>query len=241
MSQNLTIRANFRTAETLPTIEIQYRDLWKLAVFFDSIGLPVSEWYPPADTEEHSLLNAAFDVKGPTTAALALAKADKSNQASDLRDMGVWNGMEGIGGMAFTVMFVAMGTPSFFNLSENGISAFKKYENIVALIRVLVETWKPMLITVSPEGYDEYEVFPDRPGAGWMIYLPLQITASQLPEAALLIPIVHDDKTQGTIVVSTTECFQTSNPEHVRRANAIETRLVDQDLLPTMIEFFGRY
>jgi hypothetical protein len=48
------------------------------------------------------------------------------------------------------------------------------------------------------------------------------------------VPVLGADKKQtGTIIVSVTdEPFSDQKPEHVKIANAIEIRLVDQDLLP---------
>ena len=77
-------------------------------------------------------------------------------------------------------------------------------------------------------------VFPGRPGAGWMLYLPKVLTVSQVPEAEALVPMPEPGKNQtGTIIVSVTEAaFSDRDAEHVRIANKIEVRLVDQDLLP---------
>lgn len=81
-------------------------------------------------------------------------------------------------------------------------------------------------------------VFKDRPGVGWMLYLPQVLTVQQVPEARALVPVMGKDakgkdKQLGTIIVSVTdEPFSDENPEHVKIANAIEIRLVDQDLLP---------
>jgi len=71
-----------------------------------------------------------------------------------------------------------------------------------------------------------------------MIYLPQVLTVQQIPEAPVLVPVMgKDEKAKdiqvGTIVVSVTDKpFSDENPEHVKIANAIEIRLVDQDLLP---------
>jgi hypothetical protein len=71
-----------------------------------------------------------------------------------------------------------------------------------------------------------------------MLYLPRVLTAQQVPEARALVPVMGKnakgkDEQQGTIIVSVTdEPFSDENPDHVRIANAIEIRLVDQDLLP---------
>jgi GTP-sensing pleiotropic transcriptional regulator CodY len=59
----------------------------------------------------------------------------------------------------------------------------------------------------------------------------------QVPEARDLIPVMDGKKRIGTLIVSVVdEPFSASNPEHVKIANAIEERLVDQDLLPLFTE-----
>jgi hypothetical protein len=68
-----------------------------------------------------------------------------------------------------------------------------------------------------------------------MLYLPEVLTAQEVPEAGALIPVLDEKKKKqtGTIIVSVAdEPFSSDNPEHVKIANKIEVRLVDQDLLP---------
>jgi hypothetical protein len=67
-----------------------------------------------------------------------------------------------------------------------------------------------------------------------MIYLPKVLTTQQVPEARMLVPVKGTGKQQlGTIIVSVTdEPFSIDNPAHLKIANDIEVRLVDQDLLP---------
>lgn len=239
----LNVTSNFRIADPLPSIEDQYTDLWKLAKFLQTLGLPLTEWFPPADTEANSLLNAAFTETGPSDAAIAMAKADKENFTYDFRNLGVWNGKEGKGGIAFTATYDTGIIPSFFDFSSGDIDALQDTRNIVKLAQIIVSLWKPMLIQIAPAGYLEKSVFPDRPGAGWMLYLPFKIDSQQVPEAAQVIKIMDDAGKQqlGTLLVTVEETFDVENEEHIRRANAIETRLVDQDLLPTNAQFVERF
>jgi hypothetical protein len=76
-----------------------------------------------------------------------------------------------------------------------------------------------------------------------MLYLPFTINGQQLPEAAEIIPVMDEKgkKQRGSLIVTVTEIFDTKNREHVKRANAVETRLVDQDLLPRMSDFVGKF
>jgi hypothetical protein len=70
-----------------------------------------------------------------------------------------------------------------------------------------------------------------------MLYLPKVLTVQQVPEAGALIPVMDGKKQRGTVVVSVAdEPFSSDNPEHVKIANQIEVRLVDQDLLPRYSE-----
>lgn len=243
MSLRLNINANFRVGAELPSLEAQYRDLWRLALFLETIGLPLSDWCPPADTPENARLNAAFDARGPTTAALALAGADKENRRSDLRTLGVWNGKEDAGGIVLTTLYNTSRIPSNLHLTQENVASLNGCDTITQLVFALVEIWRPMLVKVTPGGYDEHMIFQDRPPVGWMIYLPFEVTAMQVPEAAKIIPFVDHKKklVNGTLIVSTLDVFDVKNTEHIERANAIETRLVDQDLLPTLREFLTKY
>lgn len=243
MSLYLTISANFRTGIALPSIDDQYNDLWKLAKFLETVGFPLDEWFPPAATPAASLLNQAFSATGPSSAALSMSKADKANAASDLRIMGVWNGKEDSGGAAYTTTYNTSRIPSNLDFSAQDAGAFYDYRNVVKFIQSAIGLWNPMLVKVAPGGYGEKSIFPDRPPVGWMIYLPFEVSTRQVPEAAQVMPIMAADgkEYQGTLIVTTTDTFDVDNPEHIKKANAIETRLVDQDLLPTLREFVTKF
>ena len=243
MNKILDISANFRTGTTLPSIEEQYADLWEMAKFLDTLGISLTEWFPPADTEANSLLNPAFNKTGPSPAAIAMAKADKDNLAHDLRTLGVWNGKEDEGGIVYTTTYNTGPIPSFLSFNAEEVKSLLDYRNLINLLQFIIGKWEPMLIQVTPDEYDSLTVFNDRPGAGWMLYLPFAINAQQLPEAAEIIAITDEKskKRHGTVIVTVKDIFDTKNQEHVRRANAIETRLVDQDLLPRMSDFVAKF
>ncbi|KVD72932.1 hypothetical protein WI89_13730 [Burkholderia ubonensis] len=95
------------------------------------------------------------------------------------------------------------------------------------------------MITAAPDGYQEKQAFDDRPGVGWMLYLPFELTAQQIPEAQELIPVhsVDGKKRLGTIVVSIKdEVFSVDNEEHLTVAHNIESRLISMDLLPLLTD-----
>ena len=233
----LTLSANFwPRAMSLPSIEEQYTDLWRFAKVLQSIGIPLHEWHPPADTPASSLLNPSFDERGATPAALAMAKADKGNYGVN-RNLGAWNGIDEEGGMAFTTMLSEGPFPGRLNFSASNIEPLRTYRNVLTVVQAVLEMWAPVMVLVGPYAYKEKKVFKDRPPVAWMVYLPLKIETHHAPEAAALLPILDTDKQKGTLVVSTMETFDAENKEHVKRANDIEIRLADQDLLPRFADF----
>lgn len=121
-----------------------------------------------------------------------------------------------------------------FELQSKGIPARAHYDAMLSFVKGLLDIWAPASIEVGPYKYfSMQQVFPNKPGAGWKLYLPLKITAKQLPEAHELVSVMDCRKQRGTIVVSVAdEAFSAENPEHVEVANAIEVRLADQGLLP---------
>lgn len=235
----LDITANFRPpGGRLPTIEEQYIDLWRFAKELEEVGIPLDEWYPPAKTKAGSVLNLAFGDTGPTSAALAMATADKVNHAPDTRGLGVWNGHDVEGGMSFSTLLSVGHIPASLDFGSCEIEALRSYSNVVRLVRAILEIWSPLLIQVGLPAYSHRQVFKDRPAVSWMVYLPLVIKTENAPEASELIAVFDQDKKQkGTIVVSVAETFDVANPEHVKRANDIEVRLADQDLLPRLMDF----
>ncbi len=107
-------------------------------------------------------------------------------------------------------------------------------QTVQALVSSIVRVFTPAVIEVSPLGYAGKQVFKDKPGVGWMLYLPEVLSAREVPEAHALIPVPEAGKKQiGTIVISVANAeFSVEDPQHVEIANRIEIRLVDQDLLP---------
>ncbi|ARK80148.1 hypothetical protein BOC40_06715 [Burkholderia pseudomallei] len=222
---------------SLPSEEEQLRDLWKVALLLEPCGLPLTKWYPPADTPENSLLNEAFDANGPTTAALAVLRAqEQTDSVGGLRITGVWNGKEDDGAAVMTSsLSVLEGNPiCSFKLGTKGVEALHNREQALTVLKGLLAIWPALAMEFGPYKYfSMQQVFPNKPGAGWMLYLPREIEATQLPEAHELVPVMEGRTQKGTIIVSVAdEAFSADNPEHVKVANAIEVRLADQGLLP---------
>jgi hypothetical protein len=234
---NLNLQLTFRLQRSeLPSIEEQYRWLWRFACSLQKAGLPLDNWYPAASTPAASLLNRAFDTAGPTTAAIAMANADADTYPG-VRGLGAWNGVEGPGGIVITDLVSVAGL-STFELESEGIAGLLSQEILADIIVDATNIWPASSIQAGPYKYfAKQQVFEKRPGAGWMLYLPHVITTTQLPEARDLIPVMEGKRQKGTIIVSVIdEPFSADNPEHVKIANSIEVRLVDQDLLPLFTE-----
>ena len=190
-----------------------------------------SSWYLGGDSKEEALMYEAFDEQGVTTAAYAVLKTRNAG-AETATDIGLWNGRDGAKSAGMGYLLGAEGRPCTVNLRPR-VEPDLRAEDISNTLKKAVEIWAPGVITAHPPSYAFKKVFKDRPGVGWMLYLPEILTVQQVPEAGALILIGDKKKPSGTIIVSVTdERFSDQNPEHVRIANKIEVRLVDQDLLP---------
>ncbi len=122
-----------------------------------------------------------------------------------------------------------------FSIEYNGKHRFTTSQELISMLELIVQILRPNVISISST--KSTNVFPDRLGVNWMIYLPSVFTAQQIPEARALVPVMSNEKKPvrlGTIVVSVLdELFSDDNPGHVKIAHDIETRMVSEDLLPT--------
>ena len=235
----MVIFLSFRLQEAiLPCREEHLGVLWRTAQLFEPFGLPIEHWYPPASTRKKSLAHPAFDRNGPTLAALQILQSrDEKDGMTNYRRTGVWSGKEKGRSGAFSISFSAdPDLPTCLLYAQfQDVESLHNVRNMQRLIFGLLELW-PLAVDIEVGPlmyYTDHRVFPKRPGAGWMLYLPQPIANKQLPEAAELVPVMEGDKQKGTIIVSVSDnVFSVDNPEHVKIANAIEIRLADQDLLP---------
>ncbi|PQZ54390.1 hypothetical protein CQ050_30145 [Achromobacter sp. MYb9] len=147
----------------------------------------------------------------------------------------IWNGaQERDEGISVSIQVGSGFFPNSLDVETMNDAFFGTVEKMAAVTEVIVDVLQPQYVSVQPQAYATRKVFDDKPGVGWMLYLPQVITAQQVPEAQALIPVPAAGKKQtGTIIVSVAdEVFSLDNPRHVESANHIEMRLVDQDLLP---------
>lgn len=236
---NLVIKFAFVSAlDTLPGATEHLSILWKVALLLDSIGMPLEDWCPPADTPEDSRRIQAFEREGPTRAALAIVEEDDRRDPADkFRYLGIWNGYEEEGGSAILLGLTRADDHgnSTFRMQAQAVPSLSRKDNLIRVVTGLSQQWQPPFIAVVPGQYDlRHKVFADRPGAGWLLYLRGRITPAQVPEAAELLPVLDEDGQQrGTIIVSVAgDGFDDENIDHIKTANTIEIRLADQELLP---------
>jgi hypothetical protein len=200
----------------------------------------LSKWFLTGDTEKDALLYPVYEAEAtPSTAALAVLKQEYRGEDDFAKSISIWNG-EPVkkDGAALSLAFDNGSMPRDFDLSIGEESAessrLGNFESVANVVTTIADVYAPVYQTVAPRKYAAKQVFDDKPGVGWMLYLPKVLSVQQVPEARALIPVPEAGRKQtGTIIVSVTDAvFSVDNPEHVEIANRIEIRLADQDLLP---------
>ncbi|WP_262420142.1 immunity 52 family protein [Paraburkholderia sp. 31.1] len=227
---DIELRLTFRLKQSaLPPPSQQGEDVWRFAQILKRAGLDLNQWFVMGDPDF-----PAFNIAGPSDALIESASAEPRASSSSTH---VWNGLEGKGGAGFGATY-DLTWLSKFDFRADGFDCLRSYERVADLVEGALGIWPGVLVQVGPYAYSTTEkVFLDRPGVGWMLYLPHALAWAQVPEARALIPVMRDGKQQGTIIVSVTdEVFDVNNREHVKAANDIEIRLADQDLLPRFVD-----
>ncbi|MGD7195678.1 hypothetical protein [Ralstonia pseudosolanacearum] len=99
----------------------------------------------------------------------------KTKELAGWREAGVWNGTEDTGGVVYTSSPTIVPRPArcTFRLSSKRVTALSNKELVLPVVLGLLEIWPALTLEVSPYKYTSVqEVFPDRPGVGWMLYCP---------------------------------------------------------------------
>jgi hypothetical protein len=196
-----------------------------------------TNWHLKGDSLEEALLYPAFDNSGaPSQPALAVLAEESRGRKTGVSHAAIWNGKTGTGegGSMSCHVSDAKVLPDSFATHLGVPACYASADEMIGVVKAVVAAFHPLVVETSPADYFEKRVFDDKPGVGWMLYLPKVLTVQQVPEARALIPVPEAGRNQtGTIIVSTTDAvFSVDNPEHVEIANRIEIRLVDHDLLP---------
>jgi hypothetical protein len=243
-SPNIEFTAIFHVdRDRPPGLEDGLAQLFQLREHLRACSPMLSTWYLGGNTKQEALLYEAFDETGPTTALLAVLKERERRTPYPHvgHGVGLWNGEDPPNSASVLLHISHVQTPSLLSLTAR-IPEFLSHEKVLATTLKIVEVWKPLSVAVHPYHYDA--VFKARPGAGWMLYLPRELSAQQVPEAQELVPVTERGakgkaERLGTVIVSIggNEPFSEQNLEHVKRAHDIEIRLVGQDLLPSFRDF----
>ncbi len=204
----------------------------------------LGQWWLKADTEEEARLYPMYEAPGvPSTAVLAVLAQRYEKKMDRPKVFGFWNGhMDAADSARLKLAIDAKNRPSEVEIglpAQTAVSADNRsYEGVAEIVSAMVSVYDPMYVSVAPREYFPRQVFDDKPGVGWMLYLPKVLTTQQVPEARELIPVPAAGRKQtGTIIVSVPDAvFSVDSSEHVEVANRIEIRLVDQDLLPAFAD-----
>lgn len=174
------------------------------------------------------------DDGSPSQRAVEELQAEHPDEGAS--SIGIWDGSvrEDVGA-SIDVLACGGIFPDTVSIDVSGVFVDKNKDLVVALVARAAMEFTPAVISAAPHGYAEKQAFDDRPGVGWMLYLPVELDARQVPEAHEFIPVLSADRKKrlGTIVVSIgDEPFSTDNEAHLAIAHGIEARLVSMDLLP---------
>lgn len=217
----------------LPSVEAQYLEMFNFAHALAPRSDRFRDWYLSWSTrKEDALTYRAFDDTGPNAHALAVLQ-EQMRGVDDIHSMGVWNGLAKGNGVTIESSASVLGMPDRVSLSTKDFP-IDSWQEVAAWLEASLRIWPASFASVAPFFYGEMAVFRDRPGVGWMLFLPQVLTARELPEARRLVAVndargVH----RGTLIVSVTdEPFCLENKQHIEIANAIEVRLADLELLP---------
>ncbi len=225
----------WRHRKELPSVAEQLGELFRFSRAIHAYSPLLQDWWLTSDKDiDDALLYRAFDPHGPTAEALTVI-GTKTKNTHDIRSISLWigskNGEEGAG---LSSRCNVIGRPDAMRFALRLKPEVSDWRTGVEWLQAALAIWPALFATFGPFWYSEKAVFRDRPGVGWMLYLPRKLTAQDVPEARRLVPVMRNGKEQlGTIILSVVdEPFSLDNPEHIRIANDIEIRLVDQDLLP---------
>jgi hypothetical protein len=237
-AQLYTLNLQFRRPDgVLPTVKAQYQEMFEFARMLAPRSARFRDWYLSWSTsKEDALTYRAFDQAGPSADALAILQ-EQSQGVDDIRIISVWNGLPKGDGVVIRSNASVLGMPDRVSLSTKDFPV-DSWQEVAAWLEASLRIWPASFASVEPFFYAEVAVFRDRPGVGWMLFLPQVITVSQVPEARALVPVNDSRGVQrGTLIVSVTdEPFCLENKEHIAIANAIEVRLADLELLPRYLE-----
>ncbi len=190
------------------------------------------------DTLEEAQAGEVYAADGQPSSA-AVAALENEYRGEETSSLGIWDGSADDSIGASVEVFACGGHfPDTVSIGARGAFIENK-DLVVGVVVATAQEFSPAVISAAPDGYAEKQAFQDRPGVGWMIYLPVELGTQQIPEAQEIVPVLSADRKRrlGTILVSIKdEVFSADNEEHLAVAHAIEARLISMDLLPLLAE-----
>ena len=155
------------------------------------------DWLLKGNSISEAYLYQVFDGEGLVTKA-AEAVLETAQKKSDVRFISVWNGVESFDeAVTASYHFHQPGPiPSDITIepSRNGIYNLLNLPLAQSLVASFVREFNPSCVSIFPINYFSRQVFKDRPGVGWMLYLPRVLTTQQVPEARALVPVMSGNE-----------------------------------------------
>ncbi|WP_340618864.1 hypothetical protein [Xenorhabdus entomophaga] len=193
----------------------------------------ITSFYSQGETLEEALKNKIIDVNGYTN-------PNAKNILGQYLPIveGIWDGNEED---SMSILFMENDENSSILISaENYIDIYNK-NNLINFIKSVAEKYTLRLFSVSFNGSSDEvgeAVFPDRPPAGWMLYLPIQFEMhpSLLKTGAEFIPIFTTLST-GTIIITKGD-YNCLDKTDQYLSNDIEIALRDLGLLPLYSDIY---
>jgi Immunity protein 52 len=229
----------------LATVRGAFEILLPLAKWLGAKDPSLAEWFLGGGSFEEAQRYQAF-VDGINDHAACLAVLEAQYKTSGGVGILIWNGQNSPNtGASLSIRIAKTVFPSQVALrlgGDPGKPRIGDYKDTAEFLSMMVRgTQTECGFVYDESGYGNKQTFKDRPGVGWMLYLPRVFTPQELPEARALLPVFDGKERLGTIIVSVTDAvFDDNNPEHLQIARDIETRLVSNDWLPTWAQMTRR-
>jgi hypothetical protein len=137
--------------------------------------------------------------------------------------------------------------PNMIEINLRGASD-RSFEKYVEVMHVLALCYRPGYISVAPPEYEDVKLLDDRPGVGWILFLPRLIRPEQVQAAEAVVPFyeIRGDAIShrpfprmiGTAVVSTVSApLDTKCEPQMLRTYDIDRQLVATSLMPRYAGF----
>lgn len=192
-------------------------------------------WYAQGMNLEDAMRYPAWEEGEPSQAILAMLKHEYRKDLS-ATSIGLWNGEQDRKRRMSVECYVSAGKEfcDSVQVSIPNDAILGTVDEMATFVAYVAQQFDAEIVSVAPPNYVGHKAFDNRPGVGWMLYLPHRLTPSDLPEAGTLMPVAaRQGDRAGTIIVSETDgIFSLGNPRHIERANRIEIRLADLGVLP---------